>query len=61
MLKTDNRRFTEEPRKVKLWEILYNPVYKTPEYGTKKSKTAKGDDCLLIDYGSNITRAVDRL
>jgi hypothetical protein len=58
MIRTDNRRLIEDANKVKLWEITYNPVYKTPEYGTKKSKPIKGDDCLIVDYGSNITRAV---
>lgn len=56
----DSRQYVRDPVKIKLWEIMYSSVYRTPELEQRKKK-GKSDDCLVVDFGNSLTRAVSGL
>lgn len=58
MIESESKRYASEPTKVKLWEVKYYPIFRTPEVQQAKIGKANEGSCVIIDYGSCISRAV---
>lgn len=58
MINPESKKYASDPKQIKLWEIKYFPIFRTPEVQQGKKNKGKEEDCLIIDYGSSISRAV---